>query len=106
MAKAKAKAAKKASEKTVAKKASAATKTSEAQYKSMAGALPAKVPATVGEHFRARIVQGKLDNEAILKEVKAKHKDCKASMSSLYWNRQYLMNHDGIKNLPTVKAAG
>lgn len=93
--------------KTKAKKAVKAKgngKTTAAQYAAIAKSLPGKVPETVGEHFRARIMQGKLDNEAILKEVKSKHKGCKATMSSLYWNRQYLANHDALK-LPERKAA-
>lgn len=102
MAKAKAKKAKAAK---VAKKPNGGSKTTAAQYKSMAAKLPGTVPATVGEHFRARIVQAKLTNEEILKEVKAKHKGCKATMSSLYWNRQYLQNHDGITLPEPVKKA-
>lgn len=100
MAKAKAKKAVKA-----AKKSNGGSKTTAAQYAAIAKALPGKVPATVGEHFRARIMQGKLDNESILKEVKSKHKGCKATMSSLYWNRQYLANHDALKLPEAVKAA-
>jgi hypothetical protein len=91
MAKAKAKKAKKSTAKKQLK-----GKTSKPAYLAIAKGLPGKVPATVGEHFRARIVEGKLENEAILKEVKAKHKGCKATMSSLYWNRQYVQHHDGI----------
>jgi hypothetical protein len=80
------------------RKASGNSKTTAAAYKAMASGIGrGKLPETVGEHFRARIVEGKLGNAEIVKEVKAKHKGCKASMSSLYWNRQYLMNHDGIK---------
>lgn len=71
-------------------------KTSKQEYLKIAAKLPGSVPATVGEHFRARIVQGKLENEAIVKEVKSKHKGSTAKMSDLYWNRQYLKNHDGI----------
>lgn len=88
-----------------AKKSNSAERVSAAAYKSMASGIgKGKVPETVGEHFRARIVEGRLDNEAILKEVKAKHKGCKAAMSSLYWNRQYLAHHDGIA-LPKAAAA-
>jgi hypothetical protein len=80
------------------KKASKVARVSAPQYKSMAASIArGKLPETVGEHFRARIVEGKLDNGAIVKEVRAKHKGCKATLSSLYWNRQYLINHDGIK---------
>lgn len=101
MAKAK---AKKAAKQAKTKKSNGVSKTTAAQYKAIAAKLPGSVPETVGEHFRARIVQGKLTNEAILKEVKAKHKGCKATMSSLYWNRQYLQNHDGITPPDSVKA--
>jgi hypothetical protein len=81
-----------------AKKSNGGTKTTAQQYKTMAAQISrGKIPETVGEHFRARIVEGKLDNEAIVKEVRAKHKGCKATLSSLYWNRQYLQNHDGVK---------
>jgi hypothetical protein len=55
-----------------------------------------KKPDTLGEHFRARIVEGKLSNEEILKEVKKVHKGTKAQMADLYWNRQYLKNKDKI----------
>lgn len=80
-----------------AAKSNGASKTSAAQYKAIAAGIPrGKLPEHVGVHFRARIVEGKLDNEAILAEVKKKHKGCKATMSSLYWNRQYLSSHDGI----------
>lgn len=95
--------AKKPAKKAVAKKSNGGSKTTAAQYATLAKGLPGRVPGTVGEHFRARIMQGKLDNDAILKEVRAKHKGCKATMSSLYWNRQYLANHDGLK-LPAAKA--
>lgn len=88
---------KKAKSKVAKKAASSNSKTTAAAYKAMASNIGRKVPDTVGEHFRARIVEGKLSNEEIVKEVRAKHKGSKASMSSLYWNRQYLMNHDGIK---------
>lgn len=98
MAKAKAKAKAKTAKKSNGSKMTAA------QYKAIASKLPGSVPETVGEHFRARIVQGKLTNDAILKEVKAKHKGCKATMSSLYWNRQYLANHDGIEVPDSVKS--
>jgi hypothetical protein len=88
----------KKAKKAKAKAANGAARTSAAEYKKMAaGIARGKTPETIGEHFRARIVEGKLDNAAILAEVKKKHKGSKASMSSLYWNRQYLMNHDGIK---------
>lgn len=98
MAKAKAKKdSKKPAKKAEAKKSNGSNKTSAAEYKAMAAKIArGTVPETVGEHFRARIVEGKLDNEAIVKEVKAKHKGCQATMSSLYWNRQYLKNTDGI----------
>lgn len=79
-----------------AKKQNGNGKTSKAEYLKMARALPRTVPATVGEHFRARIVEGKLENQDIVKEVKAKHKGTKAGMADLYWNRQYIKNHDGI----------
>lgn len=87
---------KKAKKSKAAKKSSGNGKTSRNEYLALARKLPGSVPATVGEHFRARIVEGKLDNEAIVKEVKAKHKGSTAKMSDLYWNRQYLKNHDGI----------
>lgn len=84
--------------KAAAKKSNGNAKMTAAQYKAVAAGISrGKVPETVGEHFRARIVEGKLENEAIVKEVRAKHKGCKATMSSLYWNRQYLANHDGVK---------
>lgn len=90
MAKAKAKKAKKT-------KANGTNKVTASAYKAMAAAIGrGKVPETVGEHFRARIVEGKLDNKAIVAEVKKKHRGTTAGMSDLYWNRQYLKNHDGI----------
>lgn len=102
MAKAKAKA--KQAKKSNAKKPNGA-RTSAPAYKAMAAAISrGKLPSTTGEHFRARIVEGKLDNKAILAEVKKKHKGSTAGMSDLYWNRQYLKNHDGIK-LPSPKRA-
>lgn len=82
---------KKAKPARAAKKAGPA-RTTAAEYRAMAkgGKFP-----TVGEHFRARIVEGRLDNEAIVKEVRKAH-GSEAGITSLYWNRKYLRNVDGL----------
>lgn len=55
-----------------------------------------KLPATSGEFIRAKLVQGKLDTNGIVAEVKKRYKGSKVAPSDVYWNRGRL-KREGIK---------
>lgn len=97
----KSKKAKKVSKKT-AKKLSF-DKQTPAHYKAIAaGISKGKTPDSCGELIRARIVEGKLSNDEILKEALKKFKG-NTAMSDVYWQRGRLKK-EGI-NLPKTERA-
>lgn len=78
-------------------------KQTPAHYKAIAAGInKGKAPETCGELIRARIVEGKLTNEEILKEALKSFKG-NTAMSDVYWQRGRLKK-EGI-NLPKAERA-
>jgi hypothetical protein len=81
------------------------TKQTPAYYKAIASAIgKGKVPETSGELIRARLVEGKLDADAIVTEVKRRFKGSTTKKSDVYWQRGRLKK-EGIKLASTRRAA-
>lgn len=80
----------KKSAKKATKKTSKITfeKRTPAYYKTVAAGISrGKVPGSSGELIRARLVEGRLSTEDIIKEVHKRFKGSTAKASDVYWQR-------------------
>lgn len=63
-------------------------KRTPAYYKTVAAGISrGKVPGSSGELIRARLVEGRLSTEDIIKEVHKRFKGSTAKASDVYWQR-------------------